>query len=95
MVVAFGSTSRSARFAVNEARKQGIKAGLFRIMTFWPFPDKQILALSKRVKVLLLPEMNLGMCYRRVETSVVEGNAPVHGIFRVDGEPINPDADPR
>src|SRR5512138_982525 len=49
-IVAFGSTSRSARFAVNEARKQGIKAGLFRIKTFWPFPEKQLLALSKKVK---------------------------------------------
>ena len=41
VIVAFGSTSRSARFAVNEARKQGIKAGLFRLITFWPFPEKQ------------------------------------------------------
>ena len=39
IVVAFGSTSRSARFAVDEARKQGIKAGMFRLITFWPFPE--------------------------------------------------------
>ncbi len=89
-VVAFGSTSRSARFAVNEARKQGIKAGLFRIKTFWPFPEKQLLALSKKVKAFITPEMNLGMC-TGVLKGVVEGNAPVHGIFRVDGEPINPE----
>lgn len=89
VVVAFGSTSRSARFAVNQARKQGIKAGLFRIITFWPFPEKQLLAMSKRVKVFITPEMNLGMC-TGVLKGVVEGNAPVHGIFRVDGEPINP-----
>lgn len=89
-VVAFGSTSRSARFAVNEARKQGIKAGLFRIKTFWPFPEKQLLALSKKVKAFITPEMNLGMC-TNVLKGVVEGNAPVHGIFRVDGEPINPE----
>ena len=42
VIVAFGSTSRSARFAVNEARKQGIKAGLFRLKTFWPFPEKRL-----------------------------------------------------
>lgn len=89
VVVAFGSTSRSARFAVNEARKQGIKAGLFRLITFWPFPEKQLLALSKKVKAFITPEMNLGMCTDVVKGSV-EGNAPVHGIFRVDGEPINP-----
>ena len=89
VVVAFGSTSRSARFAVNEARKQGIKAGLFRLITFWPFPEKQLLAMSKKVKAFITPEMNLGMTTGVVK-GCVEGNAPVHGIFRVDGEPINP-----
>jgi 2-oxoglutarate ferredoxin oxidoreductase subunit alpha len=89
VVVAFGSTSRSARFAVDQARKEGIKAGLFRIITFWPFPEKQLLALSKKVKAFITPEMNLGMC-TGVLKGVIEGNAPVHGIFRVDGEPVNP-----
>ena len=89
IVVAFGSTSRSARFAVNEARKQGIKAGLFRLITFWPFPEERLLELSKKVKGFITPEMNLGMCTGVVK-GAVEGNAPVLGIFRVDGEPINP-----
>ena len=88
-IVAFGSTSRSARFAVNEARKAGIKAGLFRIKTFWPFPDKQIKALAGKVKAFITPEMNLGMCTGEVKRCA-EGKAPVVGIFRVDGEPINP-----
>jgi 2-oxoglutarate ferredoxin oxidoreductase subunit alpha len=88
-IIAFGSTSRSARFAVNEARKQGIKAGLFRIKTFWPFPDKQIKALASKVKAFITPEMNLGMCTGEVQRCA-EGKAPVLGIFRVDGEPINP-----
>ncbi|MBT1075456.1 2-oxoacid:acceptor oxidoreductase subunit alpha [Geobacter grbiciae] len=89
IVVAFGSTSRSARFAVNEARKNGIKVGLFRIITFWPFPEERILELSKKVKGFITPEMNLGMCTGLVK-GCIEGNAPVLGIFRVDGEPINP-----
>ena len=89
VVVAFGSTSRSARFAVNEARKEGIKAGMFRLITYWPFPEKQLLELSKRVKAFITPEMNLGMTHGIVK-GAVEGNAPVLGIFRVDGEPINP-----
>ncbi|HIJ96171.1 MAG TPA: 2-oxoacid:acceptor oxidoreductase subunit alpha [Desulfuromonadales bacterium] len=90
VVVAYGSTSRSARFAVNIAREQGIKAGLFRIKTFWPFPDKQIKALAGKVKGFIVPEMNLGMCSLEVERNA-QGKAPVLGIFRVDGEPINPD----
>lgn len=88
-VVAFGATARSARFAVNEARKQGIKAGLFRIITYWPFPEKQINALAERVKAIITPEMNLGMTVHEVRRCV-DGKAPVSGIFRVDGEPISP-----
>ena len=90
VVVAFGSTSRSARYAVNVAREQGIKAGMFRIKTFWPFPDKQIKALAQKAKAFITPEMNLGMCTGEVERCA-QGKAPVLGIFRVDGEPINPD----
>lgn len=90
IIVAFGSTSRSARFAVNEARKNGIKAGLFRLITFWPFPEERLLELSKQVKAFITPEMNLGMCTGVVK-GCIEGNAPVLGIFRVDGEPVNPD----
>jgi len=90
IIVAFGSTSRSARYAVDQARKQGIKAGLFRLITFWPFPDERLLELSKQVKAFITPEMNLGMSHGVVKAAV-EGNAPVLGIFRVDGEPINPE----
>lgn len=88
-VVAFGSISRSARHAVNQARKRGIRAGLFRIITYWPFPEGRIRALGKRVKAIITPEMNLGMTIHEVRRCV-EGSAPVSGIFRVDGEPINP-----
>lgn len=90
VVVAYGSTSRSARYAVNVAREQGIKAGMFRIKTFWPFPDKQIKALAGKVKGIVIPEMNLGMCSLELERCA-QGKLPVLGIFRVDGEPINPD----
>ena len=90
VVVAYGSTSRSARYAVNVAREQGIKAGMFRIKTFWPFPDKQIKALASKVKGIVIPEMNLGMCSLELERCA-QGKVPVLGIFRVDGEPINPD----
>jgi 2-oxoglutarate ferredoxin oxidoreductase subunit alpha len=88
-IVAFGSTARSARFAIREARKLGIKAGLFRIITYWPFPEKQIAALATRVKTIITPEMNLGMTYYEVMRCAA-GNASVSGIFRVDGEPIEP-----
>lgn len=88
-IVAFGSTARSARFAVREARKAGLKAGLFRIITYWPFPEKQIARIAASVKSIITPEMNLGMTYYEVARCAA-GKAPVSGIFRVDGEPINP-----
>ncbi len=90
VIVAFGSTSRSARYAVNIARESGIKVGMFRIRTIWPFPDKQIKALSAKVKSFIVPEMNLGMSTLEIQRCA-EGRAGVHGLFRVDGEPINPD----
>lgn len=90
-VVAFGAISRSARYAVNEARKAGIRAGLFRIITYWPFPEKQIRVLSERVRAIITPEMNLGMTVHEVRRCT-DGRIPVSGIFRVDGEPIDPGA---
>lgn len=89
LVLAYGSTSRSARYAVNELRKEGIKAGLFRPITLWPFPEKRVAALGKKVKAIIVPEMNLGQMNLEVER-VVKGACPVISIGRVDGEPLNP-----
>ncbi len=88
-VFTVGSTARSARFAVKAAREKGIKAGLLRPLTLWPFPDKAVKALAKQVKAIIVPEMNLGQMTLEVERCAA-GNAEVEGIFRVDGEPINP-----
>lgn len=87
-VFTVGSTARSARFAVNEARKLGIKAGLLRPLTIWPFPDKAVKAVSERVKAIIVPELNLGQMVLEVERC--SKKAKVVGIHRVDGEPINP-----
>jgi len=89
LLFAYGSTSRSARYAVNELRKEGIKVGLFRPITLWPFPEKRIAALGKQVKAIIVPELNLGQMNLEVER-VVKGACPVISIGRVDGEPINP-----
>jgi 2-oxoglutarate ferredoxin oxidoreductase subunit alpha len=89
LVFAYGSTSRSARYAVNELRKEGVKVGLFRPITLWPFPEKRIAALGKQVKAIIVPEMNLGQMNLEVER-VVKGACPVISIGRVDGDPLNP-----
>ncbi|BCA80257.1 2-oxoacid:acceptor oxidoreductase subunit alpha [Desulfuromonas sp. AOP6] len=89
VIFAYGSTSRSARYAVNELRKEGIKAGLFRPITLWPFPEKRVAALAKQAKAIIVPEMNLGQMVLEVER-VAKGACEIGFLGRVDGEPINP-----
>ena len=89
IVWAYGSTSRSARYAVNELRKEGIKAGLFRPITLWPFPEKRTAELAAKAKAIVVAEMNLGQMIYEVER-VAKGNCVVVGEFRVDGDPLNP-----
>ena len=89
IVLAFGITSRSARFAVNQLRGEGIRAGLFRPITLWPFPEKRVAELGRQVKAVVVPEMNLGQLIYEVER-VVKGSCALAGIGRVDGEPITP-----
>jgi 2-oxoglutarate ferredoxin oxidoreductase subunit alpha len=89
VIFTIGSTARSARFAVKAARDKGIKAGLIRPLTIWPFPDKRVAELAAQAKVIIVPEMNLGQMTLEVQRCAA-GNAEVEGIFRVDGEPINP-----
>ncbi len=89
IIFAYGSTSRSARYAVNELRKEGIKAGLFRPITLWPFPEKRIAELANQVKAIAVAEMNLGQMLLEVER-IAKGACETPFIGRVDGEPINP-----
>ncbi len=89
IIWAYGSTSRSARYAVNELREQGIKAGLFRPLTIWPFPEKRTAELAKQCKAIVVAEMNLGQMFYEVDR-VSRGECVVVHEGRVDGEPVNP-----
>ena len=89
LIVAYGSTSRSARQAVMMARAAGIKAGMFRPITIWPFPDEQISQLSKKIKKILVPEMNMGQIIFEVQRNAC--GSSVYGLNVVSGEPITPD----
>lgn len=60
VVVAYGASSRIAHSAVEDAREMGIKVGLLRPLTLWPFPKVPLAALSKRVKDFLTVEMSMG-----------------------------------
>ncbi|MBI5342515.1 MAG: 2-oxoacid:acceptor oxidoreductase subunit alpha [Deltaproteobacteria bacterium] len=88
-VFAYGVSGRSGKNAVEQARAAGIKAGLFRPLTIWPFPEEEVAALAARVKAIVVPELSLGQIIYEVERCA-KGKCKVVGIYRVDGDPINP-----
>lgn len=74
-VFSCGSVHRVAMKAVETARAAGMKVGAFRPITVWPFPDREVAELSKRVKAILVLENNLGQLYHFVRA---EASCPVH-----------------
>ena len=90
VVFGYGVSGRSAKSAVELARAEGIKAGLFRPLTIWPFPEEEVEALASRARGIIVPELSLGQIVLEVERCA-KGRCPVEGIFRVDGDPITPD----
>lgn len=88
-VLAYGSVARAARVAIAQARALGIKVGLFRPLTLWPFPTEQVANLARRVKGMLVPEMNMGQIVGEVER--VAGTTLVKPLNKANGQPISPD----
>lgn len=90
IIVAFGSASRISQKAMDNMREQGLKVGLFRPITLWPFPSKELKRLSEKVKGMLVVEINAGMMVFDVQAAV-EYNIPVQHFGRLGG--IVPDPD--
>jgi len=76
VIFSYGLEYRAVLETVNLARKKGLKVGCFRPVTIWPFPQEQIEALSKKVKVIIVCENNLGQIYPFVKAAA-QGNAKV------------------
>ncbi len=89
LVIAYGSVSRSARRAVREARQRGIKAGLVQLVTLWPFPRQAIEPLLRRMRAVLVPELNMGQMSREIKR-VNQGMIRVETLNRIDGNLITP-----
>ncbi len=87
VVIAYGCTARSARQAVQKARRQGIPVGMLRLISLWPFPEQLILHLASTVDSFIVAEMNLGQMSREVERLVKQ---PVSGVFHAGGAMIPP-----
>jgi len=88
IVVAYGITARSARRAMVLAREKGIKAGLFRLKTVWPFPTERLEELSKQGKEFVVAEVNAGQAHIMVEQAIRK-KATFVGKF--GGEPHRPE----
>ena len=84
VVVAFGASSRVARSAIKSAREEGIKVGMIRPITVWPFPDKTIEKVIPTAKKFLCVEMNMGQMVDDVRL-VVNGRKPVEFFGRTGG----------
>ena len=89
VLIAFGSTSRTAKESVENLREEGIKAGLFRPITIWPFADKQIKEISEKVNNIVVTEMNLGQYVNEVKR-VSSDKCKVDFYGKIDGHLITP-----
>ena len=69
VVITYGIPARSALRAVKDARKEGIKAGLLRLITVWPFYEEKVTELARKTRALIVPEINNGQIVREVERS--------------------------
>jgi 2-oxoglutarate ferredoxin oxidoreductase subunit alpha len=88
-VISYGVSTRTSLAAVDEAREMGIKAGLLRLITVWPFPEDQIRKLAERVKGFVTVEINLGQIHYEVERCAA-GKAPAFLVGHPGGTIIPP-----
>lgn len=89
-ILCYGGTMRAALSAVETARARGMKVGIFRPITIWPFPERELLALSKRVRRILVAEHNYGQIVLEAER-IVKDNCKLDFLGRVNGTVITPE----
>ena len=87
-VVAYGIVARAALSAIRKAREKGIKAGLLRLITLWPFPEEHVAKVAQHVRAIAVPEMNCGQLVREVERAAKE--TPVTFLSKLGEEPHTP-----
>lgn len=89
-IFCYGGTMRAALSAMEAARKKGIKCGIFRPITLWPFPERELLAVAPKLKKIVVAEHNYGQMVYEVER-VVKGACKVGFVGKVNGTVITPD----
>lgn len=84
VIVAFGSAARLSQKAIDMARAQGLRVGLFRPITLWPFPTREIEEMAKGRKGVLVVEINAGQMVQDVRLAI-NNNVPVDQFGRLGG----------
>ena len=79
VVVSYGIAARTALWPIEMARAEGIKVGLLRLITVWPFPEERIRELASQVKAIVVPEINMGQIVLEVERCAA-GKVPVISV---------------
>lgn len=90
LLVAFGTVGRICKSVLRSARRAGLKVGLLRPISLWPFPEERLLELAGQVQRILVVEMNAGQMLLDVQAAV-QGRAPVHFYGRMGGMVPLPD----
>lgn len=88
---AYGCVARSAYSAVEMARERGLKVGLIKALTLWPFPREVVEKYGDKVKAFIVSEMNMGQLVREVERFLKNKSAVVRQVNRFDGKMITPE----
>ena len=91
VIVAYGTSSRIVKSAIDKARDMGINVGLIRPITLYPFPTEIIQKTAKKAKAFLVVEMSMGQMIEDVKLAV-EGKRPVHFYGRTGGGVPTPEA---
>ena len=88
LIIAYGSVALSAKEAIVDLRKSGVKAGLFRPITIWPSPAKRIRDLTSKIKNVLVVELNIRQYTEEIERA--SSRLDIEGLYKVNGRPIAP-----
>lgn len=89
-IICYGGTARAVKEAIFEARKHGVKAGMFRPITVWPFPEKELYPHLSRLKHIIVAEHNNGQMLLEVQRAA-ERSVTVSFIGKIDGTLIRPE----
>jgi 2-oxoglutarate ferredoxin oxidoreductase subunit alpha len=90
LIVAFGTQARTASYAADVLREQGVRAGVLRLITLWPFPEDIVRQAAASAKLVIVPEMNMGQVRGEVIKALRRNSAEILGVNHIDSTYIVP-----